>query len=237
MNHAPIYLLLISFVIGCGMAGGFMAKEPSGIERLGKVDSAAQEPQIKPADLTEKAPDVFRAVFSTTKGDFTMEFYRDWSPNGVDRIYNLIKAGYYTDIAIFRAIDGFMFQFGIHGDPAMNKVWSEAKIKDDPPAGKSNTAGTISFAMAGPNTRTVQLFINFGDNSRLDSMGFTPLGKVVENANVLGKINTEYGENSREVQGEFQAKGNEYIKKKYPNLDYIKSIKLVEQTAEKSGGE
>lgn len=228
MNQTPLYLLLVSFVLGCGVAGGFILKEPAGGERLGRA-ATPQDPQIKPDDLKETAPEVFRAVFSTTKGDFTMEFHRDWSPNGVDRIYNLIKAGYYTDIAIFRAIDGFMFQFGIHGDPAMNKVWSEARIQDDPDAGKSNTVGTISFAMAGPNSRTVQLFINFGNNSRLDSMGFTPLGKVVENADVLGKINTEYGENSREVQGEFQARGNEFIKQKYPNLDYIKSVKLVEE--------
>jgi peptidyl-prolyl cis-trans isomerase A (cyclophilin A) len=142
----------------------------------------------------------------------------------------LAKIGYFKDIAVFRAIKGFMFQFGIHGDPEVSKVWSEAKIKDDPNAGQTNDFGTITFAKTGqPNSRSVQFFINLGVNSRLDASGFTPFGKVVEGADVLKQINTEYGENSPEVQGRFQAEGNAFIQKKYPNIDMIKSVTLVEE--------
>ena len=179
-------------------------------------------------NATEKAPETFRVKFETTKGDFVLDVTRKWSPNGADRFYNLVKLGYFKDIAVFRAIKGFMFQFGIHGDPKVNTAWSDANIKDDPKAGQSNTEGMISYAMAGPNTRSVQFFVNLGNNERLDGMGFTPFGKVVEGMDVIKQINTEYGENSQEVQGSFEAKGNAFILKKYPNLDMIKSVTIVE---------
>ena len=226
MKSMLILNAAIFAVIGCGLGASLQP-------RLGflqeKQDSVSREQSkvLQPRDLTETAPATFKAKFETTKGDFTMEFYRDWSPNGVDRFYNLVKNGYFQDIAIFRAIDNFMFQFEINGDPEMNKVWGEARIKDDPDAGHTNAVGTISFAKGGPDSRSVQFFISLTDNRRLDAMGFTPLGKVVENAAILGKINTEYGENSPDVQGNFQAKGNSYIKEKFPNLDYIKSVTLV----------
>jgi peptidyl-prolyl cis-trans isomerase A (cyclophilin A) len=183
-----------------------------------------------PDEAKEQAPEKFRVKFETTKGDFVVEVNRAWSPNGADRFYNLAKIGYFKDIAVFRAIKGFMFQFGIHGDPEVSKVWSEAKIKDDPNAGQTNDYGTITFAKTGlPNSRSVQFFINLGANGRLDASGFTPFGKVVEGADVLKQINTEYGENSPEVQGKFQAEGNAFIQKKYPNIDMIKSVTLVEE--------
>ncbi|MEQ1902589.1 MAG: peptidylprolyl isomerase [Pirellulaceae bacterium] len=213
-------------MLGCGL-GASLQPKLGYLQEKQSPAAAEQGKVLQPKDLTETAPATFKAKFETTKGDFTMEFYRDWSPNGVDRFYNLVKNGYFQDIAIFRAVDNFMFQFGIHGDPEMNKVWSEARIKDDPDTGHTNAVGTISFAKGGADSRSVQLFISLTDNRRLDAMGFTPLGKVVENAAILGKINTEYGENSRDVQGNFQAQGNAYVKEKFPNLDYIKSITLV----------
>jgi len=143
-----------------------------------------------PSKLTEKSPDTFKAQFDTTKGKFTIEVTRSLSPNGADRFYNLVRSGYFKDIAFFRVIPGFMCQFGIHGDPSVAAKWRAAAITDDTVNG-SNTRGTISFATAGPNTRTTQLFINFGDNRNLDGMGFSPFGKVIEGMDVVDKINGE----------------------------------------------
>ncbi len=181
-----------------------------------------------PREAQEKAPDEFKVKFVTTKGDFIVHVKRSSSPNGADRFYNLVKIGYFRDIAIFRAIEGFMFQFGIHGDPAVNSVWSEAKINDDPPGDLSNVPGTITFAKTSrPNSRSVQFFINLGDNNGLDRQGFTPFGRVVEGMDIVNSINTEYGENAGDVQGRFQAQGNAFIQERYPRLDYIKSVEFV----------
>jgi len=183
-----------------------------------------------PAKLTEKAPETFKAQFDTTKGKFTIEITRSLSPNGADRFYNLVRSGYFKDIAFFRVVPGFMCQFGIHGDPNVSAKWRAAAIADDPVKG-SNTRGTITFATAGPNTRTTQLFINFGNNINLDGMGFSPFGKVTEGMDVVGKINGEYGDGPPSgpgpVQGRVQAEGNAYLKKDFPNLDYIKSATIV----------
>jgi peptidyl-prolyl cis-trans isomerase A (cyclophilin A) len=184
-----------------------------------------------PSKLTEKAPETFKAQFDTTKGKFTIEVTRSLSPNGADRFYNMVRSGYFSDLAFFRVVPGFMAQFGVHGDPKVSAKWREASFKDDPVKG-SNTRGTITFATAGPNTRTTQLFINFADNLNLDSMGFSPFGKVVEGMDVVDKINGEYGDGPPYGRGpdqsRVQAQGNAYLKSAYPNLDYIKSAKLVE---------
>jgi len=183
-----------------------------------------------PSKLTEQAPDTFKAQFTTTKGKIVIEVTRSLSPNGADRFYNLVRSGYFKDLAFFRVIPGFMCQFGIHGDPAVSAKWREANIADDPVKG-SNTRGTITFATAGPNTRTTQLFINFGNNVNLDGMGFSPFGKVVEGMDVVDKINGEYGEGAPggngPNQGRVQMEGNAYLKKDFPNLDYIKSASIV----------
>jgi peptidyl-prolyl cis-trans isomerase A (cyclophilin A) len=183
-----------------------------------------------PAKLTEKAPETFKAQFDTTRGKFTIEVTRSLSPNGADRFYNLVRSGYFKDIAFFRVIPGFMCQFGIHGDPNVSAKWRAAAIADDPVKG-SNTRGTITFATAGPNTRTTQLFINFADNRNLDDMGFSPFGKVTEGMDVVDKINSEYGEGAPRGrgpdQGRVQGEGNTYLKKDFPNLDYIKSATIV----------
>jgi peptidyl-prolyl cis-trans isomerase A (cyclophilin A) len=183
-----------------------------------------------PAKLTEQAPETFKAQFDTTKGKFTIKVTRSLSPNGADRFYNLVRSGYFKDIAFFRVIPGFMCQFGVHGDPNVSAKWREAAIADDPVKG-SNTRGTITFATAGPNTRTTQLFINFADNINLDGMGFSPFGKVTEGMDVVDKINGEYGEGAPRGrgpnQGRVQGEGNTYLKKDFPNLDYIKSATIV----------
>lgn len=177
-----------------------------------------------PSKLTEKAPESFKAQFETTKGKFTVEVTRSLSPNGADRFYNLVRSGYFKDLAFFRVVPGFMVQFGIHGDPAVSAKWREAAIADDP-VKTSNARGTITFATAGPGTRTTQLFINFGNNAGLDGQGFSPFGKVIEGMDVVDKINSESGE--RPNQGAIQGQGNSYLKKEFPNLDYIKSASLM----------
>ena len=182
-----------------------------------------------PSLANETAPDTFNAVFKTTKGDVTIEVHRDWSPLGADRFYNMVKIGYFTDIAFFRVISGFMAQFGIHGDPAVSAKWRDAKISDDP-VKESNTKGRISFATAGPGTRTTQLFINYGNNGNLDSMGFSPFGEVTEGMEVIENIYSGYGEGAPSGQGPrqdlAQMQGNEYIKKDFPKLDYVISASI-----------
>jgi peptidyl-prolyl cis-trans isomerase A (cyclophilin A) len=188
-------------------------------------EAAMKDPKL----AAEVAPEEFRVKVETTKGSFTIAVHKKWSPKGVDRFYNLVKIGYFQDVAFFRAIAGFMAQFGIHGDPTVNNVWKEASIDDDPSAGQSNKAYTITFAKKGmPNSRSVQFFLNFKDNAMLDQMGFTPFGEVVEGKDVVDKINTEYGEGAPRGMGpdqmRVQAEGNAYLKKDFPNLDYIKSM-------------
>ena|SRR5208283_92658 len=194
--------------------------------------SAASPGFTDPAKLTGKAPETFKAQFDTTKGKFTIEVTRSLSPNGADRFYNLVRSGYFKGIAFFRVVPGFMCQFGIHGDPNVSAKWRAAAIADDPVKG-SNTRGTITFATAGPNTRTTQLFINFGNNINLDGMGFSPFGKVTEGMDVVDKINGEYGDGPPQGpgpnQGRVQNEGNAYLQKEFPKLDYIKSATIVSE--------
>jgi peptidyl-prolyl cis-trans isomerase A (cyclophilin A) len=177
-----------------------------------------------PAQLTEKAPDKFQVKFETTKGEFIIDITRAWSPNGADRFYNLVKNGGYDNCRFFRVVKNFMVQFGINGDPKISRVWRAANIPDDKPK-ESNVRGYITFATAGPNTRTTQVFINFKDNTFLDSQGFTPFGKVSKGMDVVDAINNEYGENPDQTQVQMQ--GNAYLQKAFPNLDYVKSATIV----------
>ncbi|HVU07590.1 MAG TPA: peptidylprolyl isomerase [Verrucomicrobiae bacterium] len=184
-----------------------------------------------PAKLTAKAPETFKVQFDTTKGKFVIEITRALSPNGADRFYNLVRSGYFTGVEFFRVVPGFMCQFGVHGDPAISAKWRGANIPDDPVKG-SNTRGTITFATAGPNTRTTQLFINFADNTSLDGQGFSPFGKVIEGMDVVDKINGEYGDAPEfgghgPEQGQIQMEGNAYLKKDFPKLDYIKFATII----------
>lgn len=188
--------------------------------------AAANPALLSPEKANEKAPEVFKVKFATTKGDLVIEAHRAWSPNGADRFYNLVKIGYFDDTAFFRVVNGFMAQMGIHGDPAVNDKWRSSNIPDDASAGQSNKPGYVTFAKTGmPNSRSTQIFFNFGDNGFLDGQGFTPFGKVVDGAAVLGAINIEYGETPN--QGAIQSQGNAYLKANFPRLDYVKTARLV----------
>ena len=219
----------INLLCALGLFAGVVAVNAQDTNVMEKPSSATPA-FADPAKLTAKAPETFKALFDTTKGQFTIEVTRSLAPNGADRFYNLVKSGYFTDVAFFRVIPGFMCQFGISGDPAISAKWRDANIPDDPVKG-SNTRGTITFATAGPNTRTTQLFINFGNNTFLDGQGFSPFGKVIEGMDVVDKINSEYGDGppggTGPDQGRIQMEGNAYLKKDFPNLDYIKSATIL----------
>ena len=185
---------------------------------------------LDPTKATLTAPDVFQVEVETTKGKFMLELKRELAPKGVDRFYNLVKLGFYDNVAFFRAIDGFMVQFGIHGSPEVNAVWRGARIEDDEGKG-SNTRGTISFAMGGKNTRTSQVFINFSGNQNLNSMGFSTIGEVVSGMEVVDSVYKGYGEGAPQGrgpdQGRLQFEGNDYLISAFPKLDYIKKATIV----------
>ena len=185
---------------------------------------------LAPDKATAKAPAKFKVKFETTQGEFIVEVTRAWAPNGADRFYNLVTLGYFEDIAFFRVIEGFMVQFGIHGAPEVNNAWRVARIQDDP-VKESNKRGYITFATSGANSRTVQMFINFDDNTRLDRQGFSPFGQVASGMDVVDKLYKGYGEASPGGMGpdqnRIQGEGNAYLKKVYPKLDYIKSASLA----------
>jgi peptidyl-prolyl cis-trans isomerase A (cyclophilin A) len=187
-------------------------------------------PLLDPQRASEQAPDRFRVRFDTTKGPFVIEATRAWAPRGADRFYNLVKVGYYDDVAFFRVIENFMVQFGINGDPAVNAAWRQARIPDDPVT-QSNKRGMVTYAMAGPDTRTTQLFINFRDNANLDGQGFSPFGRVVEGLAVVDSLYSGYGEGAPggmgPEQGRAQAEGNAYLKGRFPKLDFVKTARIA----------
>ena len=186
---------------------------------------------MNPSALKEQAPALYRVDFDTSKGPFVVEVHRDWAPIGADRFYNLVRNGFYDDARFFRVIEGFMVQFGVNGDPRVSAVWREARIKDDP-VRISNKRSFVTFATAGPNTRTTQVFINYGDNSNLDSQGFTPFGQVVSGMKVVDSLYSGYGEGAPRGlgpdQGKVQAEGNASLASKFGNLDYIKKATIAQ---------
>jgi peptidyl-prolyl cis-trans isomerase A (cyclophilin A) len=211
------------FLRACAIACLVVSLSPE----LSRADTTAT--RLKPSIAT--APAIYKVKLATTKGDFVVEVHRDWAPLGADRFYNLVKLGFFTDVAFFRVIKGFMVQFGIPGDPVVARKWESATIKDDPSGKKSNTCGMITFATAGPDMRTTQVFINYANNSRLDGMGFTPFGRVVDGMKVVDAVDGRYGEGAPEGKGpsqdRIQREGNAYLRTQFPNLDYIKSASIM----------
>ncbi len=186
---------------------------------------------LDPSLATETAPASYKARFDTTKGEFVVEVTRDWAPVGADRFYNLVKIGFFDDVAFFRVVDGFMVQFGLSGYPQVNSKWRPAKIKDDPVTQK-NTRAMVTFATSGPDSRTTQVFINFVDeNVKLDSMGFAPFGTVVTGMDVVDTLYKGYGEGAPRgkgpSQGRIQSEGNTYLKASFDKLDYVKKASIV----------
>ncbi len=144
-------------------------------------------PLTDPALANETSPDQFTVRLETTKGPIDILVTRDDAPLGADRFYNLVKIGFFTDIGMFRVVPGFVVQFGIHGDPTVSTAWQNAKIRDDP-VRTSNKRGTLTFATSGKHSRTTQLFINYGDNSGLDGMGFSPFGEFISGMSTIDEF-------------------------------------------------
>lgn len=230
------YLALIIFVslAACGQQAADTGAAPAAQQNTAataKENTANMDNKLMfPTQLNETAPDKFQVLFKTTKGDVILDVTRAWAPKGADRFYNLVKNGYFTDIAFFRVILGFMAQFGIHGDPQISAMWREAVIDDDPVRG-SNKRGMVSFATAGPDTRTTQVFINTVDNSFLDEHGFAPFAKVSKGMEVVDRLYNGYGEGAPQGtgpnQGAIQMQGNAYLKKYFTKLDYIQSAEIL----------
>jgi peptidyl-prolyl cis-trans isomerase A (cyclophilin A) len=193
---------------------------------------AGTTPDIKnptSAAFQAQAPDSFRARFETSKGVFVIGVTRAWAPRGADRFYNLVRSGYYDGVRFFRVLPGFMAQFGIHGDPAVSAAWRDQRIEDDP-VRRTNIRGMVSFATAGPGTRTTQVFINFANNDRLDGMGFAPFGQVVEGMDVVDQLYAGYGEGAPRGRGpdqsRMQGEGNAYLERAFPQLDVVKRARI-----------
>jgi len=185
---------------------------------------------MNPADKGETAPETYKAQFETSKGNFTVEVTRAWAPLGADRFYNLIRGGFYDGARFFRVLPGFVVQFGIPADPAVARNWRSARIADDPVT-QSNKPGSITFATAGANTRTTQVFISLANNGNLDGMGFAPFGRVVKGMDIVGRFYSGYGEGAPHGrgpdQGRVQSEGNTYLERDFPKLDYIKKAAVL----------
>lgn len=192
--------------------------------------TAARKSLLVPGNLKETSPETYNVRFDTSVGEFVIKVTRAWAPNGADRFYNLVKNGFYDDARFFRAVPNFMVQFGLHANPTVTKVWQSARIAPDKVT-QSNRKGFITFAMgATPDTRTTQVFINFRNNTNLDSMGFAPFGEVVSGIEVVDKIYTGYGEGAPRgggpPQGRVAAEGNAYLIKSFPKMDFIKQATI-----------
>jgi peptidyl-prolyl cis-trans isomerase A (cyclophilin A) len=181
-----------------------------------------------PNALPEKAPNDYKVNIDTSKGMIVMECHKAWSPMGADHFYDLVKIHFYDDVRFFRVMRGFMAQFGMNGTPMTNSIWANANILDDPPAGQHNTRGMVTYGKTSmPNSRSTQLFINFGDNSRLDADGFTPVCMVTSGMETADRIYAGYGE--APDQGLIGAQGNAYLNSQFPRLDYIRKATIVLQ--------
>lgn len=178
------------------------------------------------------APDSFEATFQTTRGEVVVRAHRAWAPRGADRLYALVRGGFYDDTRFFRVLDGFMAQFGASGDPEVARRWSDSTIADDPVM-QSNTRGMLTFASAGPDTRTTQLFINTADNARLDAMGFAPVGRVVSGIEAVDSLYSGYGEGAPMGSGPDQSmiagEGNAYLDRQFPRLDAIRGARITQE--------
>ncbi|MFH1764884.1 MAG: peptidylprolyl isomerase, partial [Gemmatimonadota bacterium] len=208
----PVALVLpLALIVGAGtlMLNGCGGDVPE------EVDGPPPNPLLQPRNFTETAPETFVARLETTKGVIRIQVTREWAPRGADRFYNLVKAGYYDGVTFHRVIDGFMAEFGIHGDPWVNAAWRQATMPDEP-LRKPNTRGRVSYSKSEPDTRTVQVFINTDENRSLDGQGFSPFGEVVEGMDVVDALYSGYGESpTRGGEGVYAAmaiaRGDEYL--------------------------
>jgi peptidyl-prolyl cis-trans isomerase A (cyclophilin A) len=210
-------LLLVSLVFVAAACGGGSSSSSSST-----TSSQTPDVLLSPDTLTAQAPATYDATFHTSAGDFVVTVHRGWAPNGADRFYNLVKNGFYDGQRIFRVVPGFVVQWGISPYPEVSAAWQNATIKDDPVT-QHNDRGTITFATAGPDTRTTQVFVNLADNRSLDSQGFAPFGKVTSGLATFDKLYSGYGDQPTANQQEMSDQGEAYFKESWPKLDTIES--------------
>jgi peptidyl-prolyl cis-trans isomerase A (cyclophilin A) len=173
-----------------------------------------------------QAPDSFLVALATSRGRVALVVHRSWAPRGADRFYTLVRNGLFDGARFFRVVRGFVVQFGLPADPQLARAWSSQPIQDDP-VRHSNRRGTVVFASAGPNTRTTQVFINLADNLRLDALGFSPIGEVVEGSGIVDSLYGQYGE--RPSQDSIRLQGDAYLARAYPKLDRIRTATIVRE--------
>jgi cyclophilin family peptidyl-prolyl cis-trans isomerase len=232
-----ITMIAVAAMLGAQMTlAGAQQKKPTrpaapggrGATTTATLSPAAKAKLKNPAALKDVAPAEFRAAFDTSAGPLVVLVHRSWAPKGADRFYNLVKYGFFDNCRFFRVVPNFMVQFGLNGDPTIQGPWSNANLQDDPVT-QSNKRGMITFATAGPNTRTTQVFINFKDNAFLDKQRFAPFGEIVSGMEAVDKINAEYKE--LPDQNLIQRQGNAYLTKRFPRLDYIKKATIQKPAA------
>lgn len=181
--------------------------------------------------LKEVPPDSFDVVLETSAGTVRVRILRDWAPLGVYRFYNLARNGFYDQSKFFRVLPGFVAQFGANGDPSVDQAWVDQPLPDDPRK-VPNSAGTLSFASRGPDTRSTQLFFTYRSNEMLDAQGFTPIGRVVEGMDVLFRLHSGYGETAPQGTGPnwgcILSHGNSYLNRRFPRLDSIQEVRIIE---------
>ncbi len=227
IRSIPKFAALATLVLAAGACAPRMAGGPAGPE-------APRPPLLDPAspEMNRPAPDTFKVLFETTAGDFVIEVERALSPEGAERFYNLARSGYYDGVRFFRVVPGFVVQFGISGDPEVAAAWRGARISDDP-VEASNVRGMVTYAMAGPDTRTTQLFINLVDNSRLDDQGFAPIGRVSGGMDAVDRLHGGYGDGAPRgqgpEQGRIQSEGDAYLAREFPLLDQVIRARIVHE--------
>ena len=186
--------------------------------------SRSKKAEPPAAAKDEPPPDVFRVNLATSKGPVEIEVRRAWAPRGADHFYELVKTGFYDGNRFFRVVRNFVVQFGISGDPQLNRLWANANLPDDP-VKQSNVTGTLTYAHLGPNSRSTQLFINLKDNKTLDKQGFAPIGKVISGMATVERLYSSYGEMAPRGQGpdpsRIEVEGNAYLENHFARLDYI----------------
>jgi peptidyl-prolyl cis-trans isomerase A (cyclophilin A) len=226
MKESAIVLAAVLALAACSSEDGCpRVKEPG----ASPAQQILLDPKAEP--FRAEAPDTFTVVFRTSAGDVTVEVYRDWAPLGAQRFYNLARNGFYDGTRFFRVLPGFVVQFGVSGVPAIQRAWNEAPLRDDPVT-HSNERGTLTFATAGPDTRTTQLFFNYGNNDNLDGAGFAPIGRVVDGSAVLLRLYSGYGEFAPQGNGPdfgcMLSGGNAYLERSFERLDSIASATIME---------
>ncbi|HUF51756.1 MAG TPA: peptidylprolyl isomerase [Longimicrobiales bacterium] len=230
MNSKCVIALCAAVVAGCGRGGPCGGPAPAPALAADHVLLDPDAPALK-----RLPPDSFDVRLETTQGVVVVRIYRDWAPMGVYRFYNLARNGFYDGARFFRVLEGFAAQFGASGRPQVDQLWGALQLPDDPPREK-NRAGTLAYAKHGSDSRTTQLFFNYRDNEALDAQGFAPIGMVTDGLPVLRRLYAEYGDappqGSGPAFGCILTHGNAYLDRRYPRLDRIERMVVLEAEVE-----